>query len=364
MNTPNLFNFATKELSQDAFICWLLAWADKAHENDELHHIGMQLLKSLVSKFDREHSIEIQTIQVRQQYKRIDILCLINTTFANIRDAKKNKKTEKVPANSLAIIIEDKVGAGLHGQQLSKYFKSVENLGFPENQILRIYLKTRDQLNLTAIEKDGYKAFIREDILKVLKNYQGKNHILHDFINFWEKIENDTIGFKETDYSNWSKSSWMGLYTALKKSESDQLNQGNNGKKSYGKNSAPTYGPLFKLEKMGYQFYIRLYKDKLNLIVKVVDSEKSDQELISLRNNWLKYLTKTNFIENHKIERPARILKKMVKNRELVIGCMDYMDPPYTKNSEKKINLEKTLMNLHSIGTFMQTKFINDLHVD
>jgi hypothetical protein len=26
---PNLFQFATKELSQDAFICWLLAWADE-----------------------------------------------------------------------------------------------------------------------------------------------------------------------------------------------------------------------------------------------------------------------------------------------------------------------------------------------
>ena len=26
--TPNLFDFATKELSQDAVICWLIAWAD------------------------------------------------------------------------------------------------------------------------------------------------------------------------------------------------------------------------------------------------------------------------------------------------------------------------------------------------
>ena len=25
-NTPNLFHFATKELSQDASICWLIEW--------------------------------------------------------------------------------------------------------------------------------------------------------------------------------------------------------------------------------------------------------------------------------------------------------------------------------------------------
>ena len=27
MYTPNLFNYATKELSQDAMICWIIAWA-------------------------------------------------------------------------------------------------------------------------------------------------------------------------------------------------------------------------------------------------------------------------------------------------------------------------------------------------
>lgn len=25
---PNLFEFATSELSQDAFLCWLASWAD------------------------------------------------------------------------------------------------------------------------------------------------------------------------------------------------------------------------------------------------------------------------------------------------------------------------------------------------
>lgn len=26
MTRPNLFNYATSELSQDAFICWILSW--------------------------------------------------------------------------------------------------------------------------------------------------------------------------------------------------------------------------------------------------------------------------------------------------------------------------------------------------
>ncbi|NLY79687.1 MAG: hypothetical protein GX072_07305, partial [Lysinibacillus sp.] len=29
LNRPNLFQFATSELSQDAFLCWLMSWAQK-----------------------------------------------------------------------------------------------------------------------------------------------------------------------------------------------------------------------------------------------------------------------------------------------------------------------------------------------
>jgi len=32
--TPNLFRFATSELSQDAFICWLASWADPGIQVD------------------------------------------------------------------------------------------------------------------------------------------------------------------------------------------------------------------------------------------------------------------------------------------------------------------------------------------
>ena len=40
--TPNLFDYATKELSQDAFFCWLLAWADEECRDADstLHALG------------------------------------------------------------------------------------------------------------------------------------------------------------------------------------------------------------------------------------------------------------------------------------------------------------------------------------
>ena len=48
---PNLFSIATKELSQDAFITWLLQWADDTfiQENSELCNAGKEFVKKLLS---------------------------------------------------------------------------------------------------------------------------------------------------------------------------------------------------------------------------------------------------------------------------------------------------------------------------
>ena len=47
-STPNLFSFATSELSQDAFICWLLSWAksEYAIAGKELHTCALSLCLS------------------------------------------------------------------------------------------------------------------------------------------------------------------------------------------------------------------------------------------------------------------------------------------------------------------------------
>lgn len=34
MTKPNIFNFATSELSQDAFICWIISWFDYPQEKN------------------------------------------------------------------------------------------------------------------------------------------------------------------------------------------------------------------------------------------------------------------------------------------------------------------------------------------
>ena len=50
---PNIFHFATKELSQDAFLCWLLSWAKNDYNKTETKDF-IVLLKFLFKRQQEE----------------------------------------------------------------------------------------------------------------------------------------------------------------------------------------------------------------------------------------------------------------------------------------------------------------------
>jgi len=76
---PNLFQYATKELSQDAFLCWLLAWSDgrNCDEDWTLCSAGLNLLNSLLKLHD-EPSVEMPTIAIHRQLNRVDVVVEVN----------------------------------------------------------------------------------------------------------------------------------------------------------------------------------------------------------------------------------------------------------------------------------------------
>src|SRR5215218_8237195 len=99
---PNLFDFATSELSQDAALCWLLSWADVSNKEAcaPLHKTGLGLLGLIYSKFDTSAPRDPR-VEVAKQIGGIDILCLVD--------------------GKTAVIIEDKVGTTQHSDQLARY---------------------------------------------------------------------------------------------------------------------------------------------------------------------------------------------------------------------------------------------------
>ena len=210
-NAPNLFSYATKELSQDAVICWLIKWSE--HDSDsELARLGRDFVESLLNhKRDGKVNLDAGAlkVEIHTQDNGIDVLARVNQKHA--------------------LLIEDKTGTDPHSNQLARYREAVlsdqTNLkGVSEEDLYAIYFKTGNHSRETVriIEKDaGYKVFDRTDFLSVLNGYGGDNAILSDFMKHLELIEEQTQSFRKwtrTDYEgDGSWYAWEGLFRELER---------------------------------------------------------------------------------------------------------------------------------------------------
>lgn len=95
----NLFMWATKELSQDALIAWLLNWK----EGD----VGKCFLNSMIGNEEKDYTIK----QIYTQKDSIDVLV----------------ECERKDNNWFYVIIEDKTNTFLHSNQMIKYISTVSN---------------------------------------------------------------------------------------------------------------------------------------------------------------------------------------------------------------------------------------------
>jgi hypothetical protein len=199
VTSPNLFSYATSELSQDAFICWLLKWASPEFKgvNEALHACGTSLITAFFSK-DGRAIPSIENVEIKKQYENIDILCVINDRFP--------------------IIIEDKTNTDTHSGQLERYYKQVcSRKEFSEYDVIRIFFKTHDQSNYKKIEGDGYRVFTRTDFLAILNQYtQTHSDIFNDFKTHLNELEASVQSYRTMPKEKWTNRSWTGFYMALK----------------------------------------------------------------------------------------------------------------------------------------------------
>ena len=203
---PNLFQFATKELSQDAFIAWLASWASPKHQssNESLHLAAQDFLQTLLLQQHPE-KITIESVKVKRQEKNIDVWIEVNRKHL--------------------IIIEDKVGTGRHSGQLKRY-KDIGEEWCKDNQaqLTCIYLKTHSETleSLNEVKKEGYAVFLRHDFLKVLSRYKVGNDIYQDFQNHFQAIEDEENKYLTLSPSEWEYPQWAGFYRAAEQRGSIQ----------------------------------------------------------------------------------------------------------------------------------------------
>ena len=152
MYKPNIFSYATKELSQDAFIFWLLDHANPKYENvnQDLKNCALNLVSEFFKLENKKMPETFEKFELFKQYKNIDILLKIN---------------------NYSIIIEDKTGTHSHGDQLTRY-RNIIASEVGQDNVLAIFFKTHDQSNYKKEIAEGFKIFSRDKLISVLDLYE------------------------------------------------------------------------------------------------------------------------------------------------------------------------------------------------
>lgn len=328
INKPNIFDYAPSELSQDAFICWLLKHADPDIDikDEKMVKTAQYFLNSLFEISGKKLPGDLQNLEIRKQVEKIDVLVLVND---------KN-----------ALIIEDKTNTKDHSDQLIGYLKKFENkyTEYKKDNILPIYFKTGDQSSYEDVKDKGYKVYKRNNFLNVLKygiDLGISNRLFTDYYEYLLNIENEVNRYIDEPFYNWTDRSLIGLYKHLK----EEINS-DNCKWGYENNRSGGF--------MGFSWHVKNHNGfltwlqlelkinnkvenfKNNLCFKIgVNDEAYDKNQI--RDIIRKY---HDIIKSHHIskdmERPGRLISK---------GNVTvyYIENAIKFNQDKKVDISKTM---------------------
>ena len=184
-NTPNIFSFATSELSQDAILAWILSWANPSmrEQDPSLNNIAVTLLQRMLGV---DSSFTIHSVNVGCQWQKIDIWAEVN--------------------DDIFLIIEDKTDTSVHDNQLERYREIANDHYKGERRVLGVYVKTGNEPKsiIDQIKKTGYEVLERIDVLNCITNYKGQSDLVKYFLKHLWDLENDTNSFREKPYPEWS----------------------------------------------------------------------------------------------------------------------------------------------------------------
>jgi hypothetical protein len=346
MPIPNLFRYATSELSQDAFICWLLDWANpkNAEIDPELCACGQDFVQALLQK--KEHKIKnINKVSILRQAYNIDVAALVNDQFF--------------------ILIEDKKGTREHSNQLARYknlLKAEEDKEdkeagklkqYAHNILVPIFFKLEEQGDYNEVDAEEFERFTREDMLAVFDRYlaktvaKTKNSILVDFDRYVRQLNYEINAYSTIPFEDWEKSQllklgkhypWQGLFTHF---------QNEIGKGGWGYVSNPSGGLWgfwwgFKSHKINnvdlFQSYLQLEGRRLIFKIEVFQNDSFSVDKPALRQKlWKKLSSMSPGLKKHGKSGRWMSLARMEQ---------DYL----ILNKEGKIDLDATLKVLKKMN--------------
>ncbi|RFS32249.1 hypothetical protein D9K80_14855 [Acinetobacter cumulans] len=316
MDQPNIFKYATKELSQDAFIFWLLDHANPKYKNldENLKKCALDLIAEFFRLENKVMPSNIEEFSLFKQYKNIDILLKIN---------------------NYNIIIEDKTGTKSHGDQLIRYRNIIVSEVGEEN-VLAIFFKTHDQSSYKKELGEGFKVFSRENLISILNLYKDiSSDIFNNFKDYILEIEEEVNAF--IFKNEWNNKNWIGFFKYVQK----ELNRGNWG-----------YVPNQNGGFMGYwwafqknEFCIQYLQIQQNELVLKINSNKAENDK-KFRNICYQHFLEKAKHEGLSFSKPARF----GKGETMTILKTDYL----VRSESQLIDLVATMEKLRKYTSFIE----------
>ncbi|MBQ5782245.1 MAG: hypothetical protein IIV99_02525, partial [Oscillospiraceae bacterium] len=194
----NLFYYATKELSQDAFLRWL--FENYNCENESVRLACRKLFESFTSnngdcKLDFNKIVRLETVA---QWKNIDIIVRF-----------------EIDGKDYIIAIEDKTESNEHNQ-LEIYNKQLLHSDVESSNIFKIFYKTNiiDLDERQRVENQGWKIYDIYDIVQLFGNICATNEVLMYYIDYLNFII-DSLN-RTTTPDKWNLNAWHSFYNDYK----------------------------------------------------------------------------------------------------------------------------------------------------
>jgi len=200
----NIFKYyATSELSNDAFLCWLFSASKDKYSsyNSVEYNVSQGYLKKFC-KYDGK--IIVYDNGIVKQEKNIDVL--IKGKYDN--------------GEEFILTIENKTFSKQHSDQLKRYkeyinekYKHIKHRHF-------IYYKTAIQGNIDEIKNEDYLPFQLYEIYDLLNKYEaGKstNNILKYYFDFIKEEVELFDKFKIFNINDWDDYAYQGFFYHLSK---------------------------------------------------------------------------------------------------------------------------------------------------
>ncbi len=351
MNKSNLFYYATSELSQDAFLCWLADCANYESDKD-LQETSKQFIKMLIDKyadFIEEESKKKET-KIEQELIKIDKINIDDIKNVEVIRQEKNIDVLLKVNNEFIIVIEDKTNTNDHSDQLNRYKKYAtetyidsneeeeENIENCDNKVklILIYLKTGNY-SAHSSPNSGYVVVNRENLLKVLNTYKGTNNILIDFREHMQKASEHTNIFKNEPVSNWNNAAWQGFYIYLQ----NKVRKDKGYNWIYVPNKAGGFYAMFGhiIELNGKSLYLQF--EQKHLAIKVGVPNKDERKLFRERASSI-LLSTANDVLKDDASKPVKPNK---------FGHGHYMTVAIVSN---EVFFEGDMLNANSISAQLQ----------